>query len=76
MKKYLLALLILSNCFIINAQINAQRFQNSTDTAWKKIYRAAYPKINDLVHTRLDVKFDYDKSYMYGKEWVTLKPHF
>ncbi len=42
----------------------------------KKIYRASADKINDLVHTRLDVKFDYDKSYMYGKAWITLKPHF
>lgn len=43
---------------------------------WKKIYRASAPKINDLVDTKLEVKFDYDKSYMYGKEWVTLRPHF
>jgi len=41
-----------------------------------KIYRAAPPKINDLIHTKLDVRFDYKKRYMYGKEWVTLKPHF
>src|ERR1700733_14133092 len=41
-----------------------------------KIYRATPPKINDLVHTKLDVRFDYKKRYMYGKEWVTLKPHF
>jgi len=41
-----------------------------------KIYREAPPKINDLVHTRLDVRFDYKKRYLYGKEWVTLRPHF
>jgi aminopeptidase N len=41
-----------------------------------KIYRATPSKINDLVHTKLDVRFDYKKRYMYGKEWVTLKPHF
>ena len=41
-----------------------------------KVFRATTEKINDLVHTRLDVKFDYQKSYLYGKEWVTLKPHF
>src|SRR6185312_10615893 len=41
-----------------------------------KIYRATAPKINDLVHTKLDVRFDYKKRYMYGKEWVTLRPHF
>src|SRR5580658_5136062 len=41
-----------------------------------KIYRATPPKINDLVHTKLEVRFDYKKCYMYGKEWVTLHPHF
>ncbi len=39
------------------------------------IYRETAPKINDLVHTKLDVCFDYKKCYLYGKEWVTLKPH-
>ncbi|HWB26164.1 MAG TPA: M1 family metallopeptidase [Chitinophagaceae bacterium] len=43
---------------------------------WTKIYRASAPKINDLVDTKLDVRFDYDKQYLYGKEWVTLRPHF
>src|SRR5579862_4430607 len=46
------------------------------DESWKSIYRGSATKINDLVHTKLDVKFDYDKSYMYGKEWVTFTPHF
>ncbi len=41
-----------------------------------KIYRATPTRINDLIHTKLDVRFDYKKRYMYGKEWVTLKPHF
>ncbi|WP_324671123.1 M1 family aminopeptidase [Hymenobacter sp. GOD-10R] len=38
-------------------------------------YRATATKVNDLVHTKLDVRFDYAKSYLYGKAWVTLKPH-
>ncbi len=46
------------------------------DTSWKKILRESYPKTNEIVHTKLDVRFDYEKSYMYGKEWLTLKPHF
>ncbi|MEO5912439.1 MAG: M1 family metallopeptidase [Pelobium sp.] len=41
-----------------------------------KIYRATPDKINDLVHTKLDVKFDYAKAYLYGKAWITLTPHF
>jgi len=40
------------------------------------IYRASFPHINDLVHTKLDVRFDYTRSYMYGKAWITLRPHF
>lgn len=40
------------------------------------IYRASFPHINDLVHTKLSVRFEYTKSYMYGKAWITLKPHF
>jgi len=39
-------------------------------------YQAAYPRINDLEDTRLDVRFDFAKRYLYGKEWVTLHPHF
>src|SRR5271165_3949811 len=41
-----------------------------------QVYRSTPPKINDLVHTRLDLHFDYGKSYVYGKAWLTLKPHF
>lgn len=41
-----------------------------------KIYRATPTKINNLVHTKLDVKFDYAKRYLYGKAWIVLKPHF
>ncbi|MEP6675388.1 MAG: M1 family metallopeptidase [Ferruginibacter sp.] len=54
----------------------AQQEQEPKDTSWKTIYRASHTIINDLVHTKLDVKFDYAKSYMYGKEWLTAKPHF
>ena len=54
----------------------AQQDSGAKEEPWQKVYRAAATKINDLVDTRLDVKFDYDKSYMYGKAWITLKPHF
>ena len=40
------------------------------------VYRSTAEKINDLVHTKLDAKFDYTKSQMNGKVWITLKPHF
>jgi aminopeptidase N len=59
-----------------NVVLLAQPAQEAKDDSWKKIYRASSTRINDLVHTKLDVKFDYDKSYMYGKAWITLKPHY
>lgn len=54
----------------------AQPDAEPQDTSWKKIYRETPPKINNLVHTKLDAKFDFNKSYLNGKVWITLKPHF
>jgi len=54
----------------------AQDEAPAQDTSWKHIYRATATKINDLVHTKLDVRFDYQKAWMYGKAWITLHPHF
>ncbi|MBB5636830.1 aminopeptidase N [Pedobacter cryoconitis] len=50
--------------------------QLKTDDPLMKINRETPVRINDLIHTRLDVRFDYKKRYLYGKEWVTIKPHF
>ena len=50
--------------------------QDKTKDPLMKIYRETPAKINDLIHTKLDVRFDYKKRYLYGKEWVTIKPHF
>ncbi len=52
--------------------VNAQQ----TATEAVKIYRETPTRINNLVHTKLDVRFDYAKQFLYGKEWVTIKPHF
>ena len=60
----------------MQASLHAQIHSQSRDTAWKEVYRASAPKINDIQHTKLDVRFDYDKSYLYGKAWITLQPHF
>ena len=48
----------------------------SKDEAWKKKYRAFATKTNDLVHTKLKAKFDYEKAQLNGNVWITLKPHF
>src|SRR5688500_13865854 len=63
------ALVLFCNQLIAQAPIQQ-------DTLWKKQYRETATKINDLIHTKLDVKPDFSKSYLYGKAWITLKPHF
>ncbi len=68
MRKYLLTISLF-------AMVAANAQQETVDTSWKKNYRGSATKTNDLVHTKLDVKFDYAKSYMYGKAWITLHPH-
>jgi aminopeptidase N len=40
------------------------------------IYRKENDKVNDLVHTKLKVAFDFDKKQLLGEEWLTLSPHF
>jgi aminopeptidase N len=66
--------LLFACLLVISAQ--AQEHDGPPDTTWKKNYRAATELITDLVHTKLDIKFDYAKSYAYGKVWLTAKPHF
>jgi aminopeptidase N len=60
----------------VSAFAQAPVQKEKKEEAWQKIYRASATKQNDLVHTKLDVRFDYDQSYLYGKAWITLQPHF
>ena len=39
-------------------------------------YHASETRINDIVHTKLDVNFDWSKQHMYGKAIITVKPYF
>ena len=71
MKRLIFLILILNTL-----TVQSQNTDTTKQEPWKKIYRATATKINDLVNTRLKVKFDYDKAYMYGKAWITLHPHF
>ncbi len=39
-------------------------------------YRESATRINDLEHTKLELRPDFSKSYCYGKAWIRLHPHF
>jgi aminopeptidase N len=72
MKLKTLSLLLLACPAILFAQDEAQPVANE---GWKKIYRASATITNDLVHTKIDAKFNYEKAWMNGKVWITAKPH-
>ena len=61
MKKLLFTLILLFSV-LINAQ--------------EKKYQSEREKINNLVHTKLKVDFNFEKSQMNGEAWITLTPHF
>src|SRR5215208_6645243 len=70
MKKVFLTALLVTSSYFLFAQLPAR------DSSWKKVYRETATRINDLVHTKLEVRPDFSKSYLYGKAWITLQPHF
>lgn len=68
MKRIFLSLLILS-AFTLQTFAQSNEMLQST-------YRATATKTHQIKHTKLDVRFDFEKAWMYGKEWLTLQPYF
>lgn len=40
------------------------------------VYNASHTRINDLLHTKLDLRFDWANQKVIGKAWLTMKPFF
>lgn len=74
MNKQFLKYTLFSLFLVAGQNVMAQNSDQAKDPL--SVYRVTPLKVNDLVHTKLDVSFDYGKRYLYGKEWLTLKPHF
>jgi aminopeptidase N len=56
--------------FLVYSSLFAQNQDPSS------IYRKERDKINNLVHTKLKVSFNFDQKELNGEEWLTLQPHF
>ena len=48
----------------------------ANDPVKKEIYRGSAPILNDIIHTELQVTFDWKNCKLYGKASIQLKPHF
>lgn len=87
-KIYLLAVTIV---FISSCGLFKEKSKNNTET-WNgvaldtvkispktpqpEIYQASATRVNDIIHTKLDVSFDWTKQYLYGKATITARPYF
>ncbi len=85
----LFVFLVLSECKVsspgtnITANLNSARADTAKITELPKevvlptqIYRGERTRYFDLVHTKLEVRFDWEKQYLYGIATLELKPHF
>ncbi|WP_068597419.1 M1 family metallopeptidase [Vaginella massiliensis] len=75
------SIFLLASVFLLNHSLEAQvqtlpPSYREDQTNKMDIYRAEAEKINALVHTKLDLKFDYAKQHVLGEAWLTLKPYF
>lgn len=39
-------------------------------------YQASEKRINDIIHTKLEVSFNWDSAFLYGKAYLDIKPYF
>ena len=42
----------------------------------REIYRASETRVSDVLHTKLEVSFNWDSAYLYGRANLMVKPHF
>lgn len=40
------------------------------------VYRGSYTRLSDIIHTRLDLQFDWDSSLVRGKAYIDARPWF
>lgn len=54
----------------------AQKADTTNMPPKKELYRATNPIVCDLIHTKLEVSFDWTYSRLNGKATIDMKPHF
>jgi aminopeptidase N len=54
--------------------------EGGSDSAYShyspEVYKYTEPRVNDILHTKLEVRFDWEKAWMYGKATLTVKPYY
>ncbi len=56
--------------------VNLDPITVSENTAGVNIYRGSYTRVSDIINTKLDLSFNWDSAYVYGKATIQAKPYF
>lgn len=75
----ILALLFIFSCKSSKIQTTTKTSPEITikpENVLPPVYNPSTTKPWDLIHTKLDVKFDWKKQYLFGQATIELKPHF
>jgi len=51
-------------------------FTNEESIPQEKTYRSSETRTNDIIHTKLEVSFDWQNAWLLGKATIDIKPHF
>ena len=70
MKKLIISISLLGIFFSGNV------FAQSNTSGRTEVYQQTHTLTTELKHTKLKVKFDYEKEQMSGEEWLTAAPYF
>jgi len=57
-------------------QLPAEKDNITKEKVERKIYRATKDKQNDLLHTKLDISFNWELRHLLGEAQLTLRPYF
>jgi aminopeptidase N len=71
-----LAILFVFSCKPSKTVTHAVPPEKAADNKSLPVYQASRTKVFDLIHTSLQIRFDWSKRYLYGKAAITLTPHF
>ena len=62
---------------VVTAEKPAEEYESPQEKIYTlPVYRSSYTLKNDLIHTKLDVRFDWEKQHVLGKATLTFKPYF
>jgi aminopeptidase N len=78
------SLIFITSCDLIKktsssddlAVINLDTIESVATTPEPLVYQGSVSRTNDIIHTKLDVKFDWTKQYLNGNATITIKPYF